>query len=72
MNGGKVVWLLDAINYSTEELSRSGISPVLVLDLNLNDMLFRYGARLEAAVVQDMQCLYMPINVATVGEVCLI
>ena len=28
MNGGKVVWLLDAINYSTEELSRSGISPV--------------------------------------------
>ena len=68
MNGGKVVWLLDAINYSTEELSRSGISPVLALDLNLNDMLFRYGARLEAAVVQDMQCLYMPINVATVGE----
>ncbi len=68
MNGGKVLWLLDAVNYSSSELSKSGISPVLALDLNLNDMLFRYGARLEAAVVQDLQCLYMPINVATVGE----
>lgn len=68
MNGGKVLWLLDAINYSSSELSKSGISPVLALDLNLNDMLFRYGARLETAVVQDLQCLYMPINVATVGE----
>lgn len=68
MNGGKVLWLLDAINYSSSELSKSGISPVLALDLNLNDMLFRYGARLETTVVQDLQCLYMPINVATVGE----
>ncbi len=68
MNGGKVIWLLDAVSYSASELSKSGISPVMPLDLNLNDMLFRYGARLEASVIQDMQCLYMPINVATVGE----
>ena len=68
MNGGKVIWMLDAVSYSASELSKSGISPVMSLDLNLNDMLFRYGARLEASVIQDMQCLYMPINVATVGE----
>ena len=68
MNRGKVIWLLDAVSYSASELSKSGISPVMPLDLNLNDMLFRYGARLEASVIQDMQCLYMPINVATVGE----
>ncbi len=68
MNGGKVIWLLDAITYSKEELSNNGVSPTMILDLNLQDMLFRYGARIVPSVVQDMQCIRMPINVATVGE----
>ena len=68
MHGGKVVWLIDAIRYSTESLSQSGQSPAMALDLNLQDMLFRYGVRIEPSVVQDLQCLQMPVNVAMQGE----
>lgn len=68
MHGGKVVWLIDAIRYSTEELTKTGMSPAMPLELNLGDMLFRYGVRIEPAVVQDLQCLQMPVNVAMPGE----
>lgn len=68
MHGGKVVWLIDAIRYSTEELTKTGMSPAMPLELNLGDMLFRYGVRVEPAVVQDLQCLQMPVNVAMPGE----
>ncbi|MDR1544856.1 MAG: gliding motility-associated ABC transporter substrate-binding protein GldG [Prevotellaceae bacterium] len=68
MNGGKVLWLLDAIRISPEELSKSGISPVVPLDLNLIDMLFHYGIRVEPSVVQDLQCILTPVNVALLTE----
>ena len=68
MHGGKILWLLDVIQLSTEELGKSGISPVVPLDLNLTDMLFRYGVRVEPSVVQDMQCVQMPVNVALPTE----
>ena len=68
MNGGKVLWLLDAIQISKEELSKNGVSPVVPLDLNLTDMLFRYGVRIEPSVVQDIQCVQTLVNVAMAGE----
>ena len=68
MNGGRVFWLLDAVQMSNEELAKSGISPVVPLELNLTDMLFRYGIRVEPSVVQDMQCVQTPVNVAMPGE----
>jgi ABC-2 type transport system permease protein len=68
MNGGKVLWLLDAIKFSQEELAKQGISPIVPLDLNLNDMLFRYGIRVEPSVLQDMQCMQTLVNVAMQGE----
>jgi len=68
MNGGKVLWLLDVVQLSSEELSKTGVSPVVALDLNLTDMLFRYGVRVEPAVVQDMLCVQTPVNVAMPGE----
>jgi len=68
MNGGKVLWLLDVVQYSEAELSKSGMSPVVPLDLNLTDMLFRYGIRVEPSVVLDRHCIEMPINIARAGE----
>ncbi|MDR0830719.1 MAG: gliding motility-associated ABC transporter substrate-binding protein GldG [Prevotellaceae bacterium] len=68
MNGGKVLWLIDAIRLSPEELAKSGMSPIVPLELNLTDMLFRYGIRVEPSVVQDMQCILTPVNVALPTE----
>ena len=68
MRGGRVLWLLDGAQMSNEMLSESGATPLVGLDLNLNDMLFRYGVRLTPTIVEDMQCAYMPVNVARSGE----
>ena len=68
MRGGRVLWLLDGAQMSNEMLSEGGATPLIGLDLNLNDMLFRYGVRLTPTIVEDMQCAYMPINVARSDE----
>ena len=68
MRGGRVLWLLDGVQMSDDMLSEGGATPLIGLDVNLQDQLFRYGVRLTPTVVEDMQCAYMPINVARPGE----
>ena len=68
MRGGRVLWLLDGAQMSNEMLSDGGATPLVALDLNLQDMLFRYGVRLTPTIVEDMQCAYMPVNVSRPGE----
>lgn len=68
MQGGKVMWLLDVSEISQGELTHEGITPIMPLDLNLTDMLFRYGARIEPAAVQDRQCVSIPVNIARPDE----
>ena len=67
MNGGRVLWLLDGVRLDENSLSTTGISPTIPMDLNLTDMLFRYGVRINPMIVQDEQCLMVPVNVAAEG-----
>ena len=67
MNGGRVLWLLDGVKLDENSLSTTGISPTIPMDLNLTDMLFRYGVRINPMIIQDEQCLMVPVNVATEG-----
>jgi len=64
MHGGRVLWLLDGVRVSKENLSVSGLSPAMELDLNLNDQLFRYGVRINPVLLQDVQCASIPVNIA--------
>lgn len=57
MRGGKVLWLIDGAFYSHEELARLGLSASMKNDLNLDDMLFSYGVRVNSDLIQDMQCV---------------
>ena len=68
MRGGRVLWLLDGVQMSGDMLSEGGATPLIELNVNLHDQLFRYGVRLTPTVVEDMQCAYMPINVSRPGE----
>ena len=65
MRGGSVMWLLNGVRFSKDMLTDNGVTPVVALDLNLNDMLFRYGVRINPALVQDMQCLSIPVDVSS-------
>lgn len=64
MHGGKVVWLLDAVNLNRDSFAQ-GNAYATITQLNLEDMLFRYGVRLNPALVQDIQCALIPIATGT-------
>ncbi len=63
MNGGKVLWLIDPVNVDRDTLNIKGYSIGLNKNLRIDDMLFKYGVRLNNVLVQDLQCATIPINV---------
>lgn len=67
MNGGHVAWLLDYVNVPEDSLRYQRMVLGLASELNLDDMLFRYGIRINYNVVLDNQCAIIPLNVAPQG-----
>ena len=65
MNGGNVLWLVDATSADLDSLYNAPVSTAMPMDLNLDDMLFTYGARLNLDLVRDMQCA--PVGLAVSG-----
>lgn len=68
INGGNVLWLIDPVYVSYDSLRKSSQTIGMPGVTNLEDMLFRYGVRVNANLVQDMQCSALPVNMALVGE----
>jgi ABC-2 type transport system permease protein len=67
MRGGKALWFVDEVHVHEDSLSKGHLTFGLVRDLNLDDMFFRYGVRLNSNVIQDLQCARIPINAAPAG-----
>ncbi|MDR2813538.1 MAG: gliding motility-associated ABC transporter substrate-binding protein GldG [Prevotellaceae bacterium] len=67
MRGGKVAWFIDPVMVHEDSLANGHMTFGIINDHNLNDMLFRYGVRINANVVQDLQCALIPVNVAPAG-----
>jgi ABC-2 type transport system permease protein len=62
MNGGKVMWLFDEVYVDTDSLTY-GSTAALYRPLNIEDQLFRYGARVNPSVVQDIDCQVIRLKV---------
>ena len=66
INGGKTLWLIDQVNMEMDSLYNStGSNLAFPRDLNLNDMFFKYGFRINPNLVKDEQG--SPIKLAS-GE----
>ena len=65
MRGGAVLWALNGVRFSEQVLQSDGFTPVMPLELGLTEMLFRYGIRVNPALVQDIQCLPIAVNVSS-------
>lgn len=63
MHGGKVLWLIDPVYINRDTLTTRGYSLGFRNELNLDDMLFKYGVRLNPVLVQDLQSAQVPVNV---------
>lgn len=68
MQGGRVLWLVDGTKNSSDLLAKDGSTPIIGNDINISDMLFRYGVRVTPSVIEDMQCAYIPVNIARPGD----
>jgi ABC-2 type transport system permease protein len=64
MRGGAVLWAVNGVRFSEQVLQSDGFTPIVALDLGLTEMLFKYGVRVNPALVQDIQCLPIPVNVS--------
>ena len=56
MRGGKVFWMIDNMYDEFDSLRNSSGFIAFDRGLNLEDILFRYGVRLNENLLQDMQC----------------
>jgi len=66
MNGGKVVWLVEEVDVSADSLVY-GETAAIYRPLNISDQLFRYGARVNPVVIQDLECVMIRLMVMTGG-----
>jgi gliding-associated putative ABC transporter substrate-binding component GldG len=56
MRGGKIFWMIDVMYAEFDSLYKSDGFVAFDRGLNLDDLLFRYGARINQNLLQDMQC----------------
>ena len=69
MHGGKLIWMIDNLYAEMDSLMRTQ-SDFVAFDraLNIDDQLFRYGVRINRALVQDLQCDKLPLVVGSYGD----
>lgn len=60
MRGGRILWIIDGAYVSYKELTEKGESPSIKNEVNLDDMLFNYGIRINPDFVQDAMCTTIP------------
>ena len=62
MHGGKVLWLVEPVFATMDSLTSQESTIGIDQDLNLDDMLFKYGVRLNRNLLLDMNCAALPIR----------
>ena len=55
MNGGKTLWMIDAVNAEMDTLTRSKKLMPYPVDINMTDFFFNYGLRINPALVKDVK-----------------
>lgn len=68
MNGGKILWLIDPVRMDLDSLRGREKYYPSEHDLNLDDLFFRYGFRLQSDLVLDVQCSRIPLATGFVGN----
>lgn len=68
MNGGKLLMFIDRLNAEMDSLAIKNEVTAFDRDLKLNDLLFNYGVRINADLVMDLQCDFLPVDVNGNGQ----
>ena len=69
MQGGKVIWFIDKLYAEMDSLLRAQADFVAFdKNLNLDDILFKYGVRINGDLLQDLKCAKQPFVVGQMGD----
>lgn len=66
MNGGRLLFFIDVL-YAERDSLQTGEVIAYARDLNLNDLFFRYGARINTDLIADKHCDKIPVEVGSIG-----
>ncbi len=67
MHGGKVLWLVEPVFATMDSLQNQESTMGIDQDLNLDDMLFKYGVRMNHNLLLDLNCAALPIRTGQVA-----
>ena len=67
MRGGRILWAIDQVNAELDSLQGGGEQLAFPKKLNLDDILFKYGVRINYNLVADMNCAQIPFTVGNLG-----
>ena len=67
MRGGKVLWLVDPVFATMDSLQSSESTMGNTLNLNLDDMFFKYGVRLNKNILLDYNCAAIALRTGQMG-----
>lgn len=67
MRGGRILWAIDNVNAELDSLRGMTGQLAFPKKLNLDDMLFKYGVRVNYDLVADMNCAQIPVSVGNIG-----
>jgi ABC-2 type transport system permease protein len=68
MKGGRVLWLIDGALADMDSLQSKSDILAIPNDINLDDMLFNYGARVNKDLVMDYHSAQIPVKTGQVGN----
>ena len=68
MYGGKLLWLIDPLDADLDSLQNAGQAIATRFPLNIDEMLFTYGVRVNPDLVMDVRCRPIPMTVGMVGD----
>ncbi len=68
MNGGKLLVFADRLNAEMDSLQIKNQVTAFDRDLKWNDLFFNYGVRINADLLMDLQCDYLPFDVNGNGQ----
>ena len=67
-NGGKTLWMIDNVQADQDSLFTSGKMLAYPRDLNLTDLLFSYGIRINTTLIKDLYAAQIPLATGKVGK----
>lgn len=68
MKGGSVLWCVDEMNFNMDSLSKNTTNVAVPFELNLDEMLFAYGVRINKNLLMDLQAAPIPVVTGYVGN----